>query len=351
MMTLPGKDAYSPGVVLKGGNVQTGGGDIVGRDKDKVGQDKVGGDKYVIKTAFFAGGVSSRSGRSSALGHPPRLLPYLTNRTEQQRRLTSALQAQFDSGLNRAMTFFALGSEDECLDSFVEQVRYVRLPEILKSNGLPPDDIVFRSLQWAGSEIAGGVLQGEVANQLEAVIDQVNDALGVKTTADKSVLEQKLTNSPVTCIFHVGLSAPGWGPPHAELSSAFLRWLNALNLSAIRNPIVTLFSIIYPAGFFYRLFSERAMVSVRRDIRALAGDPEFGTAVNILPELRRVSFDDVEQWIREYVENVDREALRYYIRQHFSRPLGFGQKKLSMYKTAKLVKAALRNPSMQASVS
>jgi inactive STAND len=344
MTTDPDIHDHPSGISIIDGKIDTGGGDIVGRDK-------VTGDKVVIGAAFFgAVGAQPPERAGAPLRRPPRLLPYLTDRTEQQRRLTTALQAQIDRGSNKPLTFFVIGSEDECLDSFVEQVRIVRLPAILESNGLPRE-ILYRSLQWAGSDVQRGMLDGEeVARQLEGLRDQLYDALAVKTTADKSLLEQRLTNSPATLLIHVGLSLAEWGASQTQLMAFWLRWLNALDLSKARKPIVTLVSIIYPSSFFYRLFSRRSLAVLRRNVLALANDPDFGATVHPLPELGSVRFDDVEQWIREYVENVDREALRRLIRGHFSIIFGFGDRSLSMYRTAEIVKAALNDPSVRMGV-
>ena len=46
-------------------------------------------------------------------------------------------------------------------------------------------------------------------------------------------------------------------------------------------------------------------------------EPSFQSAVHVLPELRSVRYDDVDQWIREYVTDVDKEALRRRIAARF----------------------------------
>jgi len=191
----------------------------------------------------------------------------------------------------------------------------------------------------------------EIAHRLAEIRDQLYDALGVKTTADRSLVEHKLEISQMSCLFHVGLSLADWGAPQVGLLAAWLRWLNALNLSRVRNPIVVLVGVVYPSGYFYRARSLSKLAVLRRDISLLANDPEFGATVHMLPELCGVRFSDVEQWIREYVEDVDHEVLRRLIRAHFSRMLGFGERTLSMYQAAQVVKAALNDPSVRMSAS
>ena len=83
----------------------------------------------------------------------------------------------------------------------------------------------------------------------------------------------------------------------------------------------------------------------------MAAATEFDGALHILPELGSVRFDDVEQWIREYGDNVDREVLRRQVRRHFAGTLGLGERRLSMYDAAEVVKAALSDPLVRVGVS
>src|SRR5262249_25104514 len=134
--------------------------------------------------------TGARSRRGSFIGseaaalRPPRLLPYLTDRHEQQPFLTSKLQAALDQRANRPITFVPIGSADDCVDSFVEQVRYVRLPAILEANGLAPD-VLYRRLQWPSPDMQTGLPNDSVEYLFEDVKAQVYDTLAVKVTADK----------------------------------------------------------------------------------------------------------------------------------------------------------------------
>jgi hypothetical protein len=127
--------------------------------------------------------------------------------------------------------------------------------------------------------------------------------------------------------------------------------LSTLDLSKVQSPIVTFITITYSPGFFYRVLSQRALFVLRRDIEQLRTEADVAAIVHILPELGRVQFGDVEQWIREYVyvDDADREVLRRLIRGHFCVIFGLGNRALSMAKTAEVVKAALKTPSVRAS--
>jgi hypothetical protein len=334
--------SYGPALGIERSEIDTGGGGIAGRDQ--IEGDQVSGDKLVIKTAFFSSDLAQGAGRSDPSLIPmPRLLPYLTDRTGQQGRLAAALQKQFDDQFNRPLTFFVAGSDDECLDSFVEQIRYVCLPRILSSNNLPPA-VLFHSMQWVASELAGDTLAEGGGHPLDEVRYQMHCALGLKASAHKSVIEQRLAVNSVSCLFHIGLSVTGWNDAQVKLMAAWLAWIGGLDLSRNRNPFVTVVSIVYPSGFLQGLLWRRSLAALRRDVRSFA---DTVPGVQAMPDLHSVRFDDIEHWIREYVEDADREALRRLVRRHFSGLFGFGQRALSMYEAAKAVKAALQDPSVR----
>jgi hypothetical protein len=175
--------------------------------------------------------------------------------------------------------------------------------------------------------------------------------LAIKVTADKSTVERKLANTSASWLFHIGVGISDWKEPLDSVFRRWLEWFAALDLTRGRHPIITVMTVEYPAQFLPRLLCQRALTRARRDIRRMAGGAELGVAVHALPELHRVRFDDVEQWIREYAENVDPEVLRRRVRRHFSRALGFGERRLSMYDVAEIVKAALSDASVRIGVS
>lgn len=306
-----------------------------------------------IGSAAFTGGDPKREAFKGVYGafhqqsvHPPRLLPYLTDRHEQQRRLAQVLQREIDIRRGKPVNFFVAGCETECVDSFVEQVRYVRLPAILESNGLHPD-VLYRTLQWPSNEALAIRTESEIADQFREVEGQVLSALGLKITAEKASIARKLAASPGCCCFHIGINLFEWGPHQAALLRHWLAWWADLDLAKSKHPVVTLITIVYPSGLFSGFGRGRALNAVRRDIKRFAADARLNAVVQALPELKSVRFEDVDLWIREHAENVDREALRAHVRKQFSGFLSLGRRTLSMYKTAEVVKGALSNPEVR----
>jgi hypothetical protein len=203
-------------------------------------------------------------------------------------------------------------------------------------------------LQWVAIDASDARPLEEDGHSLDDIRQQVHRALGLKSSVDKSTIEQKLADNPVSCFFHIGLSIVDWDDAQLKLIAAWLAWVSSLDVSQSRNPFITIISIVYPSAFLQRLWRQRALRILHRDLRSLANACE---GVHALPELHGVHFNDVEHWIREYVEDSDREALRRLIRAGFSRAFGFGQRALSMYQAAEVVKAALRHPSVRTGIA
>jgi hypothetical protein len=337
-------------VAVSNAKLDTGGGDVVGQNK---------AESNFFGPTFFTS-MPEQPAKASSIEPQRRLplLPYLTNRVEQQRNLEAALQEQFDRGAVRPMTFFIVGKDDECLDSFVEQIYWVRLPEFLESNSRPTN-VVYRSLQWVSGETLVESSAADIDRQLLDVKSQVVAALGLKVSADiladekklNPVIEQKLASSPVMCVFHIALAVADWNGAQEQALAAWIGWLASLKVSNARCPVVTLVGIVYPSRWLSALWWGKAVLAMRRDIDKLGRDAVIGPSVRALPELKSVRLQDVEHWITEYVENADREELRRIVRRRFSAAFGFGQRRMSMYRAALVVKAALSNPSVRMSVT
>ena len=282
---------------------------------------------------------------------PARLLPYLTDRKEQLRQVTSVLQAQVDSKTIRPTSFLAVGGEDDCLDAFVEQLRYERLPAFVTANGLS-GEVFSRLLHWPSAEIGRVVLSAEeIESHFLDIRAQVYAALGVKMTAGLASLESRLAAAPACCYFYFSIGLDQWGPGQCQLLRRWFAWWHEMDCSRLTHPVVSVVSLVYENTFISRLGASRGLASMRRDVRALKTDAEIGLQLQILPELGRVRFEDVEQWIREHVDNVDREVLRHNVRRHFHAWLLPKRKQLSMYRTANVVKAELSRLKVVSSAS
>jgi len=189
-----------------------------------------------------------------------------------------------------------------------------------------------------------------VSSSFEDVKGQIHDALGLKVTADKSSVEKKLANTSASFFFDIPISLGDWNNKQEQLIGRWLRWLGMLDLAGARYPVVAVFRVEYRSSLLWRIYSQRALYRLRSDLKAIARNPEFRPVVHLLPELGSVRFTDVEHWIREYVEDADREVMRREIRKHFSM-FGIHERRLSMYRTANIVKSIYSDPAVRLSLS
>jgi hypothetical protein len=259
------------------------------------------------------------------------------------------LQAQVDRKTIQPTTFFTIGSEDDCVDAFVEQLRYVRLPAFLAANGLA-GEVFYRLLHWPGAETGRAVLGAEdIETHFLDIRAQLHGALGVKLSSNTTLLESKLAASPVCCFFHINIGLDQWGPGQRDLLRRWLAWWLAMDCSSVIHPVVSVVSVVYQKARLSWLGGPRGLGTMRHDVRQLKADGELGIGVHLLPELGSVRFEDVEQWIREHVDHVDREVLKRSVLRHFSGLLT--RKALSMYEAANAVKSELNHLQSRAGIA
>jgi hypothetical protein len=271
----------------------------------------------------------------------PRLLPYLTDRHDQQRQITYLLQQQIEAKSIRPTTFFVIGREDECVDAFVEQLRYIRLPAFLSANGLA-DDVSFKLLHWPGVDAVMAPRSDQEAEaQFLDIRAQVHGALGVAITSGAAALERRLATASSCYCFHINIALDHWGPGQKALLGRWLAWWSAMELRAATRPTVSVVSIVYTGGGWGSFGRVRGLSALRRDVGALQANPAYRGVAHVLRELASVRFEDVEHWIREHVETIDREDLRRRLARHFSGFLSSGRKQLPMYQAAAAMKAEL----------
>ena len=271
------------GVSIVDSLIDTDHGDIVGRDKIVI-------KKAFLETVLPNNGLADRTLRSeqkAALG-PPRLLPYLTNRREQQQFMTEIFQSILDVDAIHPLSFFVTGSDDECVDSFIEQLRYVWLPNLLRSNDLSPE-ILFHNLRWPDFTAEGEPY--EEVNMTRDLEQQIKAILRLRSTAEQEAVRERLLEASSSFCFQVNIDVSQWPRRNWNILRAWFRWWDGMNLKGnSKYPIITMFSVAYRAGLFYRLLSSNSIARFHRKSNKILNDPEFRATVYTLPALRKIGF-------------------------------------------------------------
>jgi hypothetical protein len=238
--------------------------------------------------------------------------------------------------------FFVIGREDQCADSFAEQMYFFSLKRRLAANtGLPNASIYL--LRWPGLDPGTAETQTHLIDEYFADLErQVRDFLKVShSDLPKSIL-RKLTKNKTALFFWSSINLSEWSSGHLSLAARWIDWWQRLGEQKTGRPVILLLCIQYERSLWARL-----RCAVRRPWaqRTLDGFVRSRTDASVarLPELSNIGFDDVAYWIREHVKDYDREVLLRDIRRRF-RSSFWRRNRIPMERSAELIRVALRNP-------
>ena len=292
-------------------------------------------DRLATRLRKFVGtNVFPKKAGNKIITPPPRLLPYLCDRQEQNRRLRSIIQNHLDHGNKSTLSFIITGREDQCVDAFMEQVETVTVPRILRANMREPKVHRF-VLQWPMS--AGQVLTGsseEIRNYGFALISEVKERFGLRLNSSDKSLVEALKSSRASCSFNLGLALEDWRERQIEIVKHWLLWWRNLNISNLEYPMIAVVTITYRKMGLYDFVRGRSVSAVQSSFKALA---KQYVGLHVLPELGDVGQRDLDPWIHDHAPDRDPEVLKEFLRKKFSR------RHLPMMKVVNLLKLALSN--------
>jgi hypothetical protein len=275
-------------------------------------------------------GTDAEAERSPSLAP---LLPYFTDRVNQQRRLSEALQRALSNELVPPMTFVALGTDDDCLDTFVQQVRYTRLPSLLASR-LSGDRLFTATFVWS---LDDSDTHADLEGEVHAL---VAEQLQLPVSASRRQIADRLSSAHGCWFLQLNLSLEAGSQRCCDALRAWVQWWTKAEFGGFRSPVVTLACVAAPSSWWLHLLAGRPMSRLRRDLQA----HQQHTQIYVLPEFRRLRFNDVESVIHGLGEDFDREVFRRRLRHAF-RFLGvLPGRKLSMYEAASCIKRLVADP-------
>jgi inactive STAND len=147
----------------------------------------------------------------TSIPRTPRLLPYLSDRHQQNQRITNIIQRHLDAGLPNALTFLIVGREDQCVDSFIEQVEKITLPSLLVSNDLAPLTMP-RDLRWpcSGPLSFSQIDDDYIDEYVQDLASQVRQMLGLKITDSDGAITQRIRSINRSFCLHLDTAVEEW---------------------------------------------------------------------------------------------------------------------------------------------
>jgi hypothetical protein len=281
---------------------------------------------------------------SSGQYRPPRLMPYLADRHDQEQRFIIALQHHFDSKIKRPLCFVVHGNELQCVDTFVEQLYYVKLPEVLDANDLGTD-VAQHTLQWPDAAALSRLqTDQDLPDRFRDLENQVKTFFGLRINSDETLLGRAVKGRERACFFNASINLADWSAGHARLLRQWLEFWTTMKLNELVYPIVTVVAVVFPSGFLGSMPNAWRIQRLRRDVLKIRHERLSDVVVVELPELKDLRYEDITPWIMSYVHSHDREVVRREIRKRFVGRWKIGRRRLSMYETAAAIKAVLSDP-------
>ncbi|MCS3896274.1 hypothetical protein M2171_005407 [Bradyrhizobium japonicum USDA 38] len=277
-----------------------------------------------------------------------RLLPYLCDRRMQRRHFRDAVETEMERDVVRPQIFFVLGADSECADKFVEQLFFVDMPELLQRNGLS-NVVEDRLLRWP-ADIDPRADVSDIGDYLGELQYEFADKLGLKPRSSVTEIERRLQRHTGALFLYFDVDIRKWNAAHRRLLREWIGWWNSLVVMGRRYPIIVVGRFCSANQGIWPFGSGSPTMRLVDDLTALSTTAGKRVTTTVLPQLGRVSFEDIEAWINE---NADFAAeappdLRQRLRRFFTRWFGIGERKVSMIQAATLLKTIMNEMKISA---
>jgi Domain of unknown function (DUF4062)/inactive STAND len=223
----------------------------------------------------------------------PHLLPYLSDRSEQENELGQALEFHHQNRPRRPFVCIIHGDEYECHDMFLERLQRIMLPQLLK---LDNEHATIKDylLQWPASA-------GTRQNRLNVVRSNLATALVGNSAAPVAEIIAALSRHETPVMIHTHLFAEDWPHDGPGLIAGFFDfWKNWSDLAPGQFLFICLcvkYKSLVKLGFWERRKFKRLNDAIRRfliDLNFAVDQKIHGVT---LPELRAISHREVVEWV------------------------------------------------------
>jgi hypothetical protein len=247
-------------------------------------------DRFRVSGEPSIGNAALRSVRADQ-SHSFRSL--LVDRGVQRADIASELEARSNSKEAGPVIFLIHGSEDQCIDGFLERLRKFDIPKILR--GMDRDDC----LQWY--DCAWPPRELPLEERTRCLRRELSDCLDLKAATWEGIHSHiVLGRIPHIFSFHIG--AERWQPNDKVL---LLHWSASLaTLPSIDAPamLIILISTKYPSmdrSILKRLLARARIERVRKAVETIPTELPAPLTGRTVRELESIPQADAEQWARE----------------------------------------------------
>jgi len=226
-------------------------------------------------------------------GRPiPLLLPYLSDRSEQETALRQALDLLIPKKSRRPFLCLIHGDEYECHDQYLERLQHISLPKIFK---LDAERVAIKDylLEWPAAA-------GARKNFLEALRANLGTKLVGDSMASIQTLSAALCRYEIPVLIHLHLLTEDWLHDGADSTLALIKFWQEWPDLAPGQRLVVVLSLKYLRPEKLGFLQKRKMRNLNERIRAFFTELDFSVYGRIhglaLPELKAITRTEVEDW-------------------------------------------------------
>jgi hypothetical protein len=256
----------------------------------------------------------------------PRLLPYLCDRSEQERELRAALRKHLAERARRPFVCFLHGDEFECHREFLERMQHTVFSQTLNLEARQIS-LEEHQVNWPSARLTNDQYLRIFTNNLGSALLQNNDTL-----TDEIIRYIAGTEKPLLLVSN--LLTEGFVETDTELVSAYLKfWNDWPDLPPGRiliNCVCLKYQRLEQMGLFQRWRLKRLDSRLRTYLKRLDFSGYQNLAGVVLTELQAIRRTDVEDWTRIQAVRSFCEIQERDIRALFQRPEYSGVGVISM---------------------
>jgi TIR domain/inactive STAND len=265
-----------------------------------------------------------RPWRRSSITVTTKLMPYLVDRAEQERRIAFELEKHMERNVRRPLIFVLYGDASQFIDSFISRLHQYTLPRHLGLMKLP-DKLEWKQIFWPKPPIDQGL--EAAAERITSYRVDVADSLELAASAKSDAVVRRIADYRQPVVFSSIIYGEHWQPNEPELIAKVLEfWARLPDITNAQPLIVFLaFVVRQPTpSLLARWFARRGPSEISQILPTLQKFNSASLEIVLLPELVNISLAEVEHWVRNVVNPDDIEAAIQGIRHAFNRVTSAG---------------------------
>lgn len=229
-----------------------------------------------------------------------RLLPYLSDRSDQEYELTKALQYYKENVPRRPFICIIHGNQQECHEMFLERLRSITLPQFLNINTYQLSIGEPWYVEWPLRDI-------KLINRLSKLHYHLACKIVGRGHVTTETIAETLVQYKKPCMICTRLLTQDWQENETDLIENWLKFWNDDWPDMVPGQLLFIFIIVIyentvERSFFQKLFKKRQIIDEVKDFISQINYQAYNNLYGVtLPELKSISRSEAEHWVLYWV--------------------------------------------------